>query len=350
MEATLGRGGFIMSVPMGGNAHVRIPPAGGGAECGSMGPRMRSNAWQRGLRAPGKGAPRPPVSPPGEPVSTPRRSGRRHRDRSQEETWSSIAPRRSGSNFFKPAQLSLDSSAPTPPRAPRELSHRPGLSAGTPCRRPPRLGSSFLSPRSSREAGVSSSARESRRHTMVTDVPRLATVRRDNSDDQRLWQTMRTMRNEKQRESELAAYRFAFMLIDTDHSDSVEAAEVLVLLKNMGKSVTVETGFWAAFNELDKDGNNSLDFEEFTEVLDRIRGNQTAEKLARLERGDAKAPNGEDEEEELAGAAVMPPRFPPLHSQTNSGLSQTPSKFPEADDVNSRCATDPPRRIWSRML
>ena len=88
------------------------------------------------------------------------------------------------------------------------------------------------------------------------------------------------------------------MLIDTDHSDSVEAAEVLVLLKNMGKSVTVETGFWAAFNELDKDGNNSLDFEEFTEVLDRIRGNQTAEKLARLEQGDAKAPNGEDEEKE----------------------------------------------------
>ena len=57
-------------------------------------------------------------------------------------------------------------------------------------------------------------------------------------------------------ENDQVVFREAFAIIDSDHSGTVEAAEVLKTLKVFGKVVDEKT-FWDVFRELDLDGNTS---------------------------------------------------------------------------------------------
>jgi Ca2+-binding EF-hand superfamily protein len=250
-------------------------PSGGGGELGSCGPNLRGSAWQRRLR-------KPTEDPPSERASPMER-----------------AIRRTTSSFFRPAGVALGASprlprppltAPRLPQAPStgSISYRPSefMGATAPRRRPPRLGSGYPSP------GGSLSARPAAPSSVPYRRPTRLTRQQQSQVQHKLWEDMRRVRHTRQRETELAAYKFAFNLIDADQSNTVDAGEVLMLLKTMGRSATVEGGFWAAFNELDGDRSNGLDFDEFSEVLDRVRGRNTAEQLQALQAGD-RSPDGD---------------------------------------------------------
>jgi hypothetical protein len=285
-----------LSLLIGGWPTPSIPPSGGGTEHGSSGPPSRGSPWQRQLRA--------VESPPFEFTSPPQR-----------------AKRRTGSNFFKPAGISSSGSAlgmsprppPTAPRLPEapstgSISHRPSefLGATAPRRRPPRLSSGYPSPMRSL------SARHPPPSSPTLRRPDVPTRKQKSEAQHKLWDDMRQVRHAKQRESEMRAYRFAFDLIDSDGNTTVEAGEVLTLLKTMGRSATVEGGFWAAFNELDCDKSNGLDFREFCEVLDRIRGNNATSQILqagnRVPQGGNADSDDETDQQNEPGAAELTSR------------------------------------------
>ena len=91
----------------------------------------------------------------------------------------------------------------------------------------------------------------------------------------KLLEDMRRVTQRKQRDAEIRAYKFVYNMIDVNRDGSVDPAEVLVLLKTTGNSVTTEKGFWQAFKELDIDKSNGLEFDEFTALLDRLRTART---------------------------------------------------------------------------
>ena len=91
----------------------------------------------------------------------------------------------------------------------------------------------------------------------------------------KLLEDMRRVTQRKQRDAEIRAYKFVYNMIDVNRDGSVDPAEVLVLLKTTGNSVTTEKDFWQAFKELDIDKSNGLEFDEFTALLDRLRTART---------------------------------------------------------------------------
>ena len=281
-----------LSLPIGGWPTPSIPPTGGGSEQGSNN-SGGGTAWARGLRA--------PASPPFEYVSSHRVS------------------RCTNGNFYKPAHLqswsrSLSPRPPTSARLPEapstaSLSHRPSefMGAVTPRRRPARLGSTYTGPKYAQTARLGG-ARASLPNKLWERAHKQTRAQK-NAQKHKLWEEMRLVRHAKQRNAELDAYRFAFRLIDADKNGTVEAGEILMLLKTMGRSATAEGGFWAAFHELDGDHSNGLDFNEFSEVLDRIRGRKKADALLALQAGDRSPRGGPDSGEDEVAEKADPEAF-----------------------------------------
>lgn len=115
-----------------------------------------------------------------------------------------------------------------------------------------------------------------------------------------LREDMRRVRQQKQRRSEISAYRFIYRLADINKNGSVDPAEVLTLMKSAGHGATVEGGFWRAFEQMDIDKSNNLDFDEFTAVLDHMRGARDKAYVESLQSSDNLATNGD-------GDTVLPP-------------------------------------------
>ncbi len=124
------------------------------------------------------------------------------------------------------------------------------------------------------------------------------------AEDLKFGSTIRRQRMDRERERELQVYERAFRLIDRDNGGTVSPAEIIVMLRRMGRD-TSGSSFWETFaflstgdlvfshsaqflidaptdslwllrfNTLDEDGSAELDFEEFKQIMDTCVQPQT---------------------------------------------------------------------------
>lgn len=66
------------------------------------------------------------------------------------------------------------------------------------------------------------------------------------AEDIKFGSTIRRQRMDRERERELNVYRRAFNMIDNDSSGTVSAAEIIVMLRKMGRGAS-DCGFWETF-------------------------------------------------------------------------------------------------------
>ena len=87
-------------------------------------------------------------------------------------------------------------------------------------------------------------------------------------------------RQAKQKKVDSAIFEKAFYVIDKDKSGTVEPDEIVSCLKIFGKDVDRKR-FWQVFKEADKDGSDSLDLEEFVDMMVRVTEKTRAAKAKR---------------------------------------------------------------------
>lgn len=75
---------------------------------------------------------------------------------------------------------------------------------------------------------------------------------------------------------QIEEYRDAFNLFDTDHSGSISATELSTVMKSLGLKPN-ETDVLDLMNEIDQDGNNEIDFDEFLSLMARQAGVKDSE-------------------------------------------------------------------------
>lgn len=74
----------------------------------------------------------------------------------------------------------------------------------------------------------------------------------------------------------IEAYQKAFNLIDADGSGIISAPEVYQFFEDIGSKITYKE-VENMINEIDKDGNGELEFEEFISVMEKINEQKDAE-------------------------------------------------------------------------
>lgn len=67
-------------------------------------------------------------------------------------------------------------------------------------------------------------------------------------------------------EEDIAEYREAFALFDKDNDGSITTKELGVVMKSLGQNPT-DAELTDMINEIDVDGNGSVDFEEFLQMM-----------------------------------------------------------------------------------
>ncbi|XP_002047651.3 calmodulin [Drosophila virilis] len=65
---------------------------------------------------------------------------------------------------------------------------------------------------------------------------------------------------------ELEEFKRAFQILDRDGEGSIQARELGVFMRDLGK-VPTESELQAMINQVDLDGNGSIDFEEFVSAM-----------------------------------------------------------------------------------
>eukprot|EP00618_Florenciella_parvula_P031483 CAMPEP_0119481916 /NCGR_PEP_ID=MMETSP1344-20130328/10019_1 /TAXON_ID=236787 /ORGANISM="Florenciella parvula, Strain CCMP2471" /LENGTH=665 /DNA_ID=CAMNT_0007516297 /DNA_START=158 /DNA_END=2151 /DNA_ORIENTATION=- len=75
--------------------------------------------------------------------------------------------------------------------------------------------------------------------------------------------------------SEVAEFRRLFSAVDSDGSGKLDVAEVMKVMADIGEKVT-EAEVRAIIAEVDVNGDNEIDFQEFLAVLDKSRGSSAA--------------------------------------------------------------------------
>lgn len=75
---------------------------------------------------------------------------------------------------------------------------------------------------------------------------------------------------------QIEEFRDAFNLFDTDHSGSISATELSTVMKSLGLTPN-ETDVLDLMNEIDQDGNNEIDFDEFLSLMARQAGVKDSE-------------------------------------------------------------------------
>jgi len=69
-------------------------------------------------------------------------------------------------------------------------------------------------------------------------------------------------------EDQVAEFKEAFMLFDKDHDGRITEAELGVVMRSLGQKPT-ETDLRGMVKEVDKDGNGSIEFDEFLLMMAR---------------------------------------------------------------------------------
>ena len=69
-------------------------------------------------------------------------------------------------------------------------------------------------------------------------------------------------------EEQYQEFRDAFNIFDVDHSGTISVSELRKVLRAMGKEMSNEQVL-EMMREVDKDGNNEIDFIEFVNLMQR---------------------------------------------------------------------------------
>lgn len=79
---------------------------------------------------------------------------------------------------------------------------------------------------------------------------------------------------------QIDSYREAFSLFDKDGDGTITAKELGVVMRSLGQNPT-EAELQDMVNEVDKDGNGTIDFEEFLDMMSRNSMDENAEEEMR---------------------------------------------------------------------
>ena len=84
------------------------------------------------------------------------------------------------------------------------------------------------------------------------------------------------LQTEQLSEDQIAEFREAFALFDKDHDGTISSNELETILKSLGQAPTKED-LKDMINEVDIDGNGTVDFEEFLSMMASKNKDTTAE-------------------------------------------------------------------------
>lgn len=87
---------------------------------------------------------------------------------------------------------------------------------------------------------------------------------------------MQNNKGEKISEDQISEYREAFSLFDTDNDGNITSAELASAMRSVGQKPT-EAEIQDMINEVDKDGNGTIDFPEFLSMMARQNNNSNDE-------------------------------------------------------------------------
>ncbi|EDR09945.1 uncharacterized protein LACBIDRAFT_318309 [Laccaria bicolor S238N-H82] len=79
---------------------------------------------------------------------------------------------------------------------------------------------------------------------------------------------------------QIDSYREAFSLFDKDGDGTITAKELGIVMRSLGQNPT-EAELQDMVNEVDKDGNGTIDFEEFLDMMSRNAVDENAEEEMR---------------------------------------------------------------------
>ena len=154
-----------------------------------------------------------------------------------------------------------------------------------------------------------------------TQVPRqnATLAQRIRARKQRMEKIWNALRLEEQRlarqlETQRQTYRKVFRLVDADGNGTIDAAEILLLLKKGGYEVNTET-FWQTFRELDVDHSSGLQYDEFQDAMETLAKRKVGV-VSDLDRGGARAREREREREQREQEASTKPRH--IHHMTDA--------------------------------
>ena len=154
-----------------------------------------------------------------------------------------------------------------------------------------------------------------------TQVPRqnATLAQRIRARKQRMEKIWNALRLEEQRlarqlETERQTYRKVFRLVDADGNGTIDAAEILLLLKKGGYEVNTET-FWQTFRELDVDHSSGLQYDEFQDAMETLAKRKVGV-VSDLDKGGARAREREREREQREQEASKKPKH--IHHMTDA--------------------------------